>query len=89
MAKYYFIEVNEKFGSIDATHCSTSMDLIFENSKGLLIEVDENTYNVLEGCRHDIKKGIKKLQDLEKEIKMKIEQTKEDKNDTESKLKTD
>lgn len=70
MMKFYFAEVKDE--KIFALHESTTLDLIFRDSDGLLIELNEQEHRILTACKGDTDKGISMLMKVSERIKNKI-----------------
>lgn len=64
--RYYFAEIKEK--SIYALHETTSLDLRFSDSDGVLIGLSEQEYNLLKACQGDIDTGIALLTKIDEKI---------------------
>lgn len=67
---YYFAEVKD--GKVFSLHDSTSLDLVFRNSDGLLVDLTEYEYWMLSACRGDIAKGISSLREIKAKIDAKV-----------------
>lgn len=69
--QYFFAEIKDK--KIYALHESTSLDLVFRQSDGLLIELNQQEYSILSAAKGNISKGIHMLNKIRERIEEKTE----------------
>ena len=64
---FNYVETNE-FGKILSYGSSTSRDLSFKRTKGVIHEISSGELKLLEGCEGDIQDGISKLKKLKNKL---------------------
>jgi len=71
MMGYVFAEIKDN--KVFSLHDSTSLDLIFKHSDGLLVELTEQEYALLRVCpKFNIDKGVHALLELKNKLDTKI-----------------